>query len=114
MCLGVPGQVVEVMHNEIGIPMGKVDFSGVVKEVCLAYTPEVVTGEWVVVHVGFAISTIDEAEARKVFQYLDEIGELLDLQDEAVAQKTQEMQQTPKMQNAQQTQAAQPTKKREN
>lgn len=102
MCLGVPGQVIEVMHNEIGIPMGKVDFSGVVKEVCLAYTPEVAAGEWVVVHVGFAISTIDEAEARKVFQYLDEIGELLELQDEAVAQKMQQMQET------------QPTQKREN
>jgi hydrogenase expression/formation protein HypC len=85
MCLGVPGQVVEVVHNEIGIPMGKVDFSGVVKEVCFAYTPEIVAGEWVVVHVGFAISKIDEAEAKKVFQYLAEIGELLELQDEAAA-----------------------------
>ena len=87
MCLGVPGQVIEVIHNEIGIPMGKVDFSGVVKEVCLAYTPEVEVGQWVVVHVGFAISLIDEVEARKVFEYLEEIGELLDLQDEAVAQQ---------------------------
>ncbi len=89
MCLGVPGQVVEVVHNEIGIPMGKVDFSGVVKEVCFAYTPEVEAGEWVVVHVGFAISKIDEAEAKKVFQYLAEIGELLDLQDEAAAAQAQ-------------------------
>lgn len=89
MCLGVPGQVVEVVHNEIGIPMGKVDFSGVVKEVCFAYTPEVVAGEWVVVHVGFAISKIDEVEAKKVFQYLAEIGELLELQDEAAALKAQ-------------------------
>ena len=89
MCLGVPGQVVEVMHNEIGIAMGKVDFSGVLKEVCLAYTPEVEVGEWVVVHVGFAISKIDEAEAKKVFEYLAEIGELLELQDEATALKAQ-------------------------
>ena len=89
MCLGVPGQVVEVVHNEIGSPMGKVDFSGVVKEVCFAYTPEVVAGEWVVVHVGFAISKIDEVEAKKVFQYLAEIGELLELQDEAAALKAQ-------------------------
>lgn len=81
MCLGVPGQVVEVLHNEIGIPMGKVDFSGVVKEVCFAYTPEVEIGQWVVVHVGFAISRIDEEEARKVFKYLEEIGELRELQD---------------------------------
>ena len=89
MCLGVPGQVVEVVHNEIGIAMGKVDFSGVLKEVCLAYTPEVEVGEWVVVHVGFAISKIDEAEAKKVFEYLAEIGELLELQDEATALKAQ-------------------------
>ena len=97
MCLGVPGQVIAVIHNEIGIPMGRVDFSGVVKEVCLAYTPEVEAGEWVVVHVGFAISKIDEAEAKKVFEYLEEIGELLELQDEAVAQKAQKAQ---KMQQA--------------
>jgi len=83
MCLGVPGQVVEVVHNEIGIAMGKVDFSGVVKEVCFAYTPEVEVGQWVVVHVGFAISRIDEGEARKVFKYLEEIGELLEIQDGA-------------------------------
>ena len=102
MCLGVPGQVVEVLHNEIGMPMGKVDFSGVVKEVCLAYMPEVEVGEYVVVHVGFAISLIDEAEARKVFEYLEEIGELLELQDEAGAQEmqnTQKMQKTPKREN---------------
>lgn len=87
MCLGVPGQVVEVMHNEIGIPMGKIDFSGVLKEVCLAYTPEVEVGEWVVVHVGFAISRIDEAEAKKVFKYLEEIGELLEIQDADAAER---------------------------
>lgn len=81
MCLGVPGQVVEVVPNEIGIPMGKVDFSGVVKEVCFAYTPEIEVGQWVVVHVGFAISRIDEEEAKKVFKYLEEIGELRELED---------------------------------
>jgi len=76
-----------VIHNEIGIAMGRVDFSGVVKEVCLAYTPEVEVGQWVVVHVGFAISLIDEAEARKVFQYLEEIGELLEIRDETAAKE---------------------------
>ena len=76
MCLGVPGQVVEVMHNEIGIPMGRVDFSGVVKEVCLAYTPEVLAGQWVVVHVGFAISKIDEEHANDIWAALEEMGEL--------------------------------------
>jgi len=56
-----------------------VSFGGIVKEVCLAYTPEVEVGDYVVVHVGFAISTIDEAEAHKVFEFLKEMGELEEL-----------------------------------
>jgi hydrogenase expression/formation protein HypC len=76
MCLGVPGRVVEVVPNALGIPTGKVDFAGIVKEVCFAYTPEVEVGEYVVVHVGFAISKIDEEEARRVFGYLREMGDL--------------------------------------
>ena len=79
MCLGVPGQVVEVTPSEIGIPMGKVDFAGIVKEVCFAYIPDIAVGQWVVVHVGFAISRIDEEEAKQVFRYLEEIGELEEL-----------------------------------
>ena len=79
MCLGVPGKVVEVLENPVGMTMGRVSFGGIVKEVCLAYTPGVEVGDYVVVHVGFAISTIDEGEAQKVFEYLremDELGEL--------------------------------------
>jgi hydrogenase expression/formation protein HypC len=76
MCLGVPGQIVEVIPNELGIPSGRVSFGGVVREVCLAYTPEAVAGDWVVVHVGFAITRIDEEEAQKVFATLRELGEL--------------------------------------
>ncbi len=79
MCLGVPGRVVEVVASPLGIPTGKVDFAGVVKEVCFAYTPDVALGEYVVVHVGFAISKLDEAEARRVFEYLAEIGDLEEL-----------------------------------
>jgi len=78
MCLGVPGKVIEVVPNAIGVTHGRVDFGGIVKEVCLAYTPDVQVGEYVVVHVGFAISKIDEAEARRVFSYLTESGELGD------------------------------------
>ena len=62
------------------------DFGGTVREACLAYVPEAAVGNYTVIHVGFAISKIDEAEAKKVFQYLAEIGELLELQDEAAAQ----------------------------
>jgi hydrogenase expression/formation protein HypC len=72
MCLGVPGKVVE-MHAQDGLPMGKVDFGGITKEVCLAYTPEAQIGDYVLIHVGFAISRIDEAEAQETFSYLEEI-----------------------------------------
>ena len=74
MCLGVPGKLVEVYEQD-DLPMGKVDFGGVKKETCLAYTPDAQVGEWVIVHVGFAISQLDEAEAQEVFEYLREIGE---------------------------------------
>jgi len=70
--------VIEVLPNAIGIPNGRVDFGGIVKEVCLAYTPDVEVGEYVVVHVGFAISKIDEEEAKRVFAYLTDSGELTD------------------------------------
>ena len=79
MCLGVPGKVLSIEQDALGLHMGRVSFAGIVKRVCLAYTPEVEIGDYVVVHVGFAISTIDEAEAAKVFEFLaemDELGEL--------------------------------------
>ena len=79
MCLGVPGKVLSLEENPLGLTMGRVSFAGVVKEVCLAYTPEVEAGDYVIVHVGFAISKVDEEEAAKVFEYLremDELGEL--------------------------------------
>lgn len=76
MCLGVPGQILEVIGNDLGIPSGRVSFGGIVREVCLAYTPEAQVGDWVVVHVGFSIAQIDEEEAQKVFQTLRELGEL--------------------------------------
>jgi hydrogenase expression/formation protein HypC len=79
MCLGVPGQVVRVDENEIGMTMGIVKFGGVTKEVCLAYTPGVAPGEWVLVHVGFAISRLDEDHAMEVFETLRKMGELTEL-----------------------------------
>jgi hydrogenase expression/formation protein HypC len=72
MCLGIPGKLVEV-YGQDGLPMGKVEFGGILKEVCLAYTPEAQVGQYVIVHVGFAISLIDEAEAEEIFSYLEEI-----------------------------------------
>ena len=80
MCLGVPGKIVQMDDNPIGMTMGRVSFGGITKEVCLAYVPEAEVGDYVVVHVGFAISKIDEAEAKQVFEYLEEIGELGELE----------------------------------
>lgn len=80
MCLGVPGRVVEISDDPLGMTMGKVDFSGIVKEVCLAYVPEVKPGDYVVVHVGFAISIVDEAEAQEVFEFLRQMDELAELE----------------------------------
>lgn len=76
MCLGVPGKVIEVYEDELGMKYGKVKFGGIVKEVVLNYTPDVKVGEYVIVHVGFAISKVDEEEARRVFEYLKRMGDL--------------------------------------
>src|SRR3989304_5209577 len=73
MCLGIPGKLTDVYEQD-GLPMGKVEFGGILKEVCLAYTPEARVGDYVLVHVGFAISRIDETEAQEIFSYLEEIG----------------------------------------
>ncbi len=78
MCLGIPGKVVET-HREHDVLMGKVDFGGVFKRVCLEHVPEVRSGEYVLVHVGFALATIDEAEARRVFEFLDGMDHLDEL-----------------------------------
>jgi hydrogenase expression/formation protein HypC len=79
MCLAVPGKVVELLSAAAGtgdLPMGRVEFNGVRRDVCLAYTPEAGVGSWVVVHVGFAIGVLDEGEARRTLALLDELGEL--------------------------------------
>lgn len=80
MCLGVPGKVIAIEEGLPGMPMGKVSFGGITKDVCLAYVPEVQVGEYVVVHVGFAISQVDEAEAQQVFEFLAEMDELDELE----------------------------------
>ena len=81
MCLGVPGRITET-YWEHDVLMGKVDFGGVFKRVCLEYVPEVQLGEYVIVHVGFALSKIDEDEARQVFAFLENMQELGDLRIE--------------------------------
>ncbi len=76
MCLGIPGKVLEIIPSQLGMTMGKVSFGGVAKEVCLAYTPEVEVGDYVIVHAGFALNKLNEEEAEEVFALLREMGEL--------------------------------------
>jgi hydrogenase expression/formation protein HypC len=93
MCLGIPGKVVEI-SDEGPLRMARVDFGGVRKEACLAYVPEVKVGDYVIVHVGFAISALDEDEARKTLEMLRAIdaegvaAELGAMADEARADET--------------------------
>ena len=81
MCLGVPGRVERVWDDE-GIPMAEVDFGGVRKEVCLAYVPEVVVGDYTVVHVGFALTRLDEESALQTLELFRSVG-LLDQEFDA-------------------------------
>ena len=76
MCLAVPGKILSVSGDDPITRVGRVDFGGIVKEINLAYVPEARTGDYVLVHVGFAITVIDETEAARVFDYLREIGDL--------------------------------------
>lgn len=79
MCLGIPGQVVE-RRDDRGLPMGVVDFGGVRRECCLAYvSDDVVVGDYVIVHVGFAISRVDESEARRTYAVLKDLSQLDEL-----------------------------------
>jgi hydrogenase expression/formation protein HypC len=81
MCLGIPGKLLEIRTGD-GMPMGKVEFGGISKDICLAYLPDAEVGDYVLVHVGFAISKIDEQEASEIFSYIEQIGELSELGDE--------------------------------
>lgn len=74
MCLAVPGKIESITGEDLA-RMARVSFSGVIREVSLAYVPEAEIGDYVLVHVGFAISKIDEEEAQKVFEYLVAMGE---------------------------------------
>lgn len=77
MCLGVPGKIIE-KYERNGLQMGKIDFGGTVREACLAYVPETEVGDYVIVHVGFAISALSEEEAQATLEMLNEIMNLED------------------------------------
>ena len=81
MCLAVPGKIISITGDDPLTRVGKVNFSGIIKEVNLAYVPDAQAGEYVIVHVGFALNTIDEDEANQVFEYLRQMDELADLEE---------------------------------
>jgi hydrogenase expression/formation protein HypC len=84
MCLAVPGKIVSIEEADATFRNGRVNFGGIVKNVNLSYVPEAKVGDYVVVHVGFALSIIDEAEARQVFEYLRQMDELGELEEAVV------------------------------
>jgi hydrogenase expression/formation protein HypC len=79
MCLAVPGKILDITGDDPYLRAGRVSFAGVVKQVSLACVPEAQVGDYVLVHVGMALSVVDEREAAEVFAYLREMGELADL-----------------------------------
>jgi hydrogenase expression/formation protein HypC len=78
MCLAIPGKVIETLDVD-GMKTAKVSFGGMIKHVCLEYTPDAVPGDYVLVHVGFALSRIDEEEAQRTYKVLEELGQLMEL-----------------------------------
>ncbi|MGH9534299.1 MAG: HypC/HybG/HupF family hydrogenase formation chaperone [Terriglobales bacterium] len=85
MCLAIPGQVLDSFERR-GLPMARIRFGGVVREACLEYTPEATIGDYVLVHVGFAISRVDGAEAARTYQLLAEMDQLAELEAPVVAE----------------------------
>lgn len=82
MCLAVPGKVLSI-DNTPEMPMGKVSFGGIAKNVCFAYVPEVKVGDYVIVHAGFALNQLNEEEANEVFDLLRQMGDLGELEEGA-------------------------------
>lgn len=83
MCLAVPGKVISIEGDDPILRAGKVNFGGIIKQVNLSYVPEAKVNDYVIVHVGFALSIIDEEEAKQVFEYLKTIGELSEIEGES-------------------------------
>ncbi len=85
MCLAIPAQIIEI-YEANGLKMAKLDYGGVVREACLAYVPEAQVGEYAIVHVGFALSILDEAEALKTLEAFEELDRLADAEDAQTAE----------------------------
>lgn len=87
MCLGIPGKILETFDVK-GLRMAKVQFGGIVRETCLEYVPESVVGDYVVVHVGFAISKVNQEEAERTYRLIEEMGQLSELDAPDVGDKS--------------------------
>ncbi len=79
MCLAIPGKVLEIQQDAQGVRMGKTNCGGIVKQVCLEYTPDVQCGDYILVHVGFALGKVDEAEAQRTYEALESMKQLGEL-----------------------------------
>jgi hydrogenase expression/formation protein HypC len=79
MCLAIPGKLIEIVRDPHGVVMGKANFGGIIKQVCLEYTPDAKPGDYVLVHVGFALGTVDQEEAERTYQLLAEMNQLAEL-----------------------------------
>jgi len=79
MCLAIPGKLIEIAADPNGVRMGRANFGGIVKQVCLEYTPEVRLGDFVLVHVGFALGKVDEADATRTYKLLEDMQQLGEL-----------------------------------
>jgi hydrogenase expression/formation protein HypC len=83
MCLAIPGRITDISGDDPIMRAGRIDFGGIIKEINLAYVPEARVGDYVLVHVGFALTVIDEAEAERVFEQLSDIAAIEAAQKEA-------------------------------
>ncbi|MGO8672459.1 MAG: HypC/HybG/HupF family hydrogenase formation chaperone [Capsulimonadaceae bacterium] len=81
MCLAIPGMIKTISGDDPLTRTGRVSFSGIMKDVCLAYVPEAKVGDYVLVHVGFALDIVDQDEARLVFSYLEQMGAIDEIQE---------------------------------
>jgi hydrogenase expression/formation protein HypC len=88
MCLAIPGKLLDVAADASGVRMGRANFGGIVKQVCLEYTPDALPGDYVLVHVGFALGKVDQAEAERTYKLLQEMDQLQELEIPGVEEPT--------------------------
>ena len=80
MCLAIPGKLLEIQEDAHGVRMGRANFGGIIKQVCLEYTPDAQMGDYVLVHVGFALSKVNQEEAERTYQALKDLAQLGELE----------------------------------